>query len=283
MQKVKLNNGIEMPMMGFGVFQIPDPSECEKSVITAIEAGYRLIDTATLYQNEKAVGNAIKNSGIARDELFITTKLWIQDTGYQKTKKSFEQSLKKLQVDYLDLYLLHQQLGDYYGSWRAMEELYKEGKIRAIGISNFFPDRAIDLVVHNEITPAVNQIEVNPFYQRKETIEFHQNNNILVQSWASFAEGQKDIFNNKILSSIGAKYNKSIAQVVLRWLIQQNVAVIPKSVTPSRIFENNDIWDFVLSDEDMQAIVVLDTNKSVFFDHREPDTVKWLASLQYEE
>jgi diketogulonate reductase-like aldo/keto reductase len=283
MQKVKLNNGIEMPLMGFGVFQIPDPSECEKSVITAIEAGYRLIDTATLYQNEKAVGNAIKNSGIAREELFITTKLWIQDTGYQKTKKSFEQSLKKLQVDYLDLYLLHQQLGDYYGSWRAMEELYKEGKIRAIGISNFFPDRAIDLVVHNEITPAVNQIEVNPFYQRKETIEFHQNNNILVQSWASFAEGQKDIFNNKILSSIGAKYNKSIAQVVLRWLIQQNVAVIPKSVTPSRIFENNDIWDFVLSDEDMQAIVVLDTNKSVFFDHREPDTVKWLASLQYEE
>ncbi|WP_026994937.1 aldo/keto reductase [Flectobacillus major] len=283
MQKVKLNNGIEMPLMGFGVFQIPDPSECEKSVITAIEAGYRLIDTATLYQNEKAVGNAIKNSGIAREELFITTKLWIQDTGYQKTKKSFEQSLKKLQVDYLDLYLLHQQLGDYYGSWRAMEELYKEGKIRAIGISNFFPDRAIDLVVHNEITPAVNQIEVNPFYQRKETIEFHQNNNILVQSWASFAEGQKDIFNSKILSSIGAKYNKSIAQVVLRWLIQQNVAVIPKSVTPSRIFENNDIWDFVLSDEDMQAIVVLDTNKSVFFDHREPDTVKWLASLQYEE
>lgn len=283
MQKVKLNNGIEMPLMGFGVFQIPDPSECEKSVITAIEAGYRLIDTATLYQNEKAVGNAIKNSGIAREELFITTKLWIQDTGYQKTKKSFEQSLKKLQVDYLDLYLLHQQLGDYYGSWRAMEELYKEGKIRAIGISNFFPDRAIDLVVHNEIIPAVNQIEVNPFYQRKETIEFHQNNNILVQSWASFAEGQKDIFNNKILSSIGAKYNKSIAQVVLRWLIQQNVAVIPKSVTPSRIFENNDIWDFVLSDEDMQAIVVLDTNKSVFFDHREPDTVKWLASLQYEE
>lgn len=283
MQKVKLNNGIEMPLMGFGVFQIPDPSECEKSVITAIEAGYRLIDTATLYQNEKAVGNAIKNSGIAREELFITTKLWIQDTGYQKTKKSFEQSLKKLQVDYLDLYLLHQQLGDYYGSWRAMEELYKEGKIRAIGISNFFPDRAIDLVVHNEIIPAVNQIEVNPFYQRKETIEFHQNNNILVQSWASFAEGQKDIFNNKILSSIGAKYNKSIAQVVLRWLIQQNVAVIPKSVTPSRIFENNDIWDFVLSDEDMQAIVVLDTNKSVFFDHREPDTVKWLASLQYKE
>ncbi len=281
MQKVKLNNGIEMPLIGFGVFQIPDPKECEKSVITALEAGYRLIDTATLYQNEEAVGNAMKNSGIAREEIFVTTKLWIQDTGYERTKKSFEESLKRLQLDYIDLYLLHQQLGDYYGSWRAMEELYKEGKIRAIGVSNFFPDRLMDLKLHNEITPAVNQIEINPFYQRKEVIAFHQQQNIQVQSWASFAEGQHDIFKNEILSHIGAKYNKSVAQVILRWLIQQDVAVIPKSVTASRISENNTIWDFELSMEDMQAIIALDTNKSVFFDHRQAETVEWLAGLRY--
>lgn len=281
MQKIKLNNGIEMPLMGFGVFQIPDPKECEKSVITALEVGYRLIDTATLYQNEEAVGNAVKNSGIERDEIFITTKLWIQDTGYEKTKQSFEQSLKRLQVDYIDLYLLHQQLGDYYGSWRAMEELYKEGKIRAIGVSNFFPDRLMDLKLHNEIAPAVNQIEVNPFYQQKEVIAFHQQQNIQVQSWASFAEGQNEIFKNEILSQVGAKYNKSVAQVILRWLIQQDVAVIPKSVTPSRISENNAIWDFELIAEDMQAISILDTNKPVFFDHRKPETVEWLAGLRY--
>lgn len=281
MQKVKLNNGIEMPLMGFGVFQIPDPKECEKSVITALEVGYRLIDTATLYQNEEAVGNAIKNSGIPREEIFVTTKLWIQDTGYEKTKKSFDESLKRLQVEYIDLYLLHQQLGDYYGSWRAMEELYMEGKIRAIGVSNFFPDRLMDLKVHNEITPAVNQIEINPFYQRKEVIAFHQQQNIQVQSWASFAEGQNDIFKNEILSQIGTKYNKSIAQVILRWLIQQDVAVIPKSVTASRISENNGIWDFELTTEDMLAIIALDTDRSVFFDHRQPETVEWLAGLRY--
>lgn len=281
MQKVELNNGIEMPLMGFGVFQIPDPGECEKSVITALEAGYRLIDTATLYQNEAAVGRAVKNSGISRDEIFITTKLWIQDTGYEKTKRSFEESLKRSQLDYIDLYLLHQQLGDYYGSWRAMEELYKEGKIRAIGVSNFFPDRLMDLKLHNEIAPAVNQIEINPFYQRKEDIAFHQQHNIQVQSWASFAEGQHDIFKNEILSQIGAKYDRSVAQVILRWLIQQDVAVIPKSVTASRIAENNAVWDFELSAEDMLAITVLDTGRSVFFDHRQPETVEWLAGLRY--
>lgn len=282
MQKIKLNNGVEMPLLGLGVFQIENAEECEQTVLTALKSGYRLIDTASLYLNESAVGNAIKKSGIPREELFITTKLWVQDAGYENTKKAFQRSLDKLQLEYLDLYLIHQPLGDYYGSWRAMEELYKEGKIRAIGISNFFPDRVIDLIAHNEIIPAVNQIEVNPFYQRTDEHELFQKNNILTQSWASFAEGKNDFFTNEVISSIGKKYNKSVAQVTLRWLIQRGIAVIPKSVREERMVENSSIWDFSLSQEDMDAIATLETGKSVFFDHRDPETVDWLTKLTYD-
>jgi len=281
MQKIKLNNGVEMPLLGLGVFQIADLDECEQTVLTAIKSGYRLIDTAALYLNESAVGNAIKKSGIARDELFITTKLWVQDTGYEKTKTAFERSLKELQLDYLDLYLIHQAMGDYYGSWRAMEDLYKEGKIRAIGISNFFPDRVVDLIAHNEIVPAVNQIEVNPFYQRADEHELLKKHNILTQSWASFAEGKNDFFDNEVVSSIGRKHNRSVAQVTLRWLIQRGIAVIPKSVREERMVENYSVWDFELSKEDMDAIATLDTGKSVFFDHREPETAEWLTKLTF--
>lgn len=281
MQKIKLNNGIEMPLLGLGVFQIADPDECEQTVLTAIKSGYRLVDTASFYQNESAVGNAIRKSGVPREELFVTTKLWVQDTGYEKTKTAFERSLKELQLEYLDLYLIHQAMGDYYGSWRAMEELYKEGKIRAIGISNFFPDRAVDLVAHNEIVPAVNQIEVNPFYQRATEHELLQKNGILTQSWASFAEGKNDIFNNEVLTAIGNQYGKSVAQVTLRWLIQRGVAVIPKSVREERMVENADIWDFELGTKDMEAIATLDTGKSVFFDHRDPETAEWLTKLTF--
>jgi diketogulonate reductase-like aldo/keto reductase len=283
MQKVKLNNGVEMPLVGLGVFQINDLEECEKTVLTAIELGYRLIDTASLYLNETAVGNAVKKSGIAREELFITTKLWVQDAGYEKTKRAFERSLEKLQLEYLDLYLIHQAMGDYYGAWRAMEDLYKEGKIRAIGISNFFPDRVVDFVAHNEIIPAVNQIEVNPFYQRTGEIEAVKKHNIHTQSWASFAEGKNDFFNNEVISSIGRKYNKSVAQVTLRWLIQRGISVIPKSVRQERLVENRNIWDFELTNDDMDSIATLDTGKSVFFDHRDPETAEWLTKLTFSE
>ncbi len=281
MQKIKLNNGVEMPLLGLGVFQIADLDECEQTVLTAINAGYRLIDTASFYLNESAVGKAIKKSAVPREELFITTKLWVQDTGYEKTKKAFEKSLKELQLDYLDLYLIHQAMGDYYGSWRAMEDLYREGKIRAIGISNFFADRVVDLIAHNDIVPAVNQIEVNPFYQRAHEHELLHKNNILTQSWASFAEGKNDFFNNEVISSIGQKYNKSVAQVTLRWLIQQGIAVIPKSVRKDRMVENYNVWDFELSKEDMEAITTLDTGKSVFFDHRDPEIAEWLTKLTF--
>jgi 2,5-diketo-D-gluconate reductase A len=281
MQTIKLNNGIEMPLVGLGVFQITDLNECEQTVLTAIKAGYRLIDTASLYQNESAVGSAIKKSGVAREELFITTKLWVQDAGYEKTKIAFEKSLKELQLEYLDLYLLHQSMGDYYGSWRAMEELYKEGKIRAIGISNFFPDRVVDLIAHNEIVPAVNQIEINPFYQRAAEHELLKKNNIVTQSWASFAEGKNEIFSNEILSGIGTKYGKSVAQVTLLWLVQQGIGVIPKSVREERMVENLDIFDFELTQEDIDAIATLDTGKSVFFDHRDAETADWLTKLTF--
>jgi len=281
MQKIKLNNGIEMPLLGLGVFQIPDLKECEQTVLTAIRSGYRLIDTASLYLNESAVGSGIRKSGVAREELFITTKLWVQDAGYEKTKIAFEKSLKELGLEYLDLYLIHQAMGDYYGSWRAMEELYKEGKIRAIGVSNFFPDRVVDLVAHNEIVPAVNQIEINPFYQRAAEHELLKKHNIVTQSWASFAEGKNEIFSNQVLTGIGSKYGKSVAQVTLRWLIQRGVAVIPKSVREERMVENADIWDFELGTMDMEAIATLDTGKSVFFDHRDPETAEWLTKLTF--
>ena len=277
MQKVKLNNGVEMPTLGFGVFQVTDLAECERSVLDAIETGYRLIDTAASYLNEDAVGKAIKSSAVAREELFITTKLWIQSDGYEGTKKAFENSLKKLQLDYLDLYLMHQPYGDVYGEWRAMQELYKEGRIRAIGVSNFHPDRLIDLIVNNEIVPAVNQIETHPFHQQIEAHQFLQENGVQIESWGPFAEGKNNIFHNELLLSIGKKYNKSIAQVILRWLTQRGVVAIPKSVRKERIEENFNIFDFELSGEDIEAIKTLDTKTTSFFDHRNPAMVKWLG------
>jgi diketogulonate reductase-like aldo/keto reductase len=277
MQQVVLNNGVAMPILGFGVFQVPDPAECERSVLDAIATGYRLIDTAASYGNEEAVGQAIKKSGVSREDLFITTKLWIQSDGYEGTKKSFETSLKKLQLDFLDLYLIHQPMGDVYGEWRAMEELYKAGKTRAIGVSNFQPDRLIDLIIHNEIVPAVNQIETHPFHQQMETQQFLIDNQVQIESWGPFAEGKNNLFHNELLSSIGAKYNKSIAQVVLRWLTQRGVVAIPKSVRKERMEENFNSLDFELSADDMEAIKTLDTNTSLFFDHRDPVMVKWLG------
>lgn len=278
MQKVVLNNGVEMPVLGFGVYQVPDAEQCERSVLEAIHTGYRLIDTAAVYMNEEAVGKAIKKSGVAREELFITTKLWIQDAGYENTKKAFAKSLKRLQLDYLDLYLIHQPYGDVYGSWRAMEELYREGKIRAIGVSNFHPDRVMDLIIHNEVIPAVNQVETHPFCQQTETAKFLQENKVQIESWGPFAEGRNDIFKNELLVSIALKYKKSVAQVILHWLIQRGIVVIPKSVHKERIIENFSIFDFKLSPEDMDAIGSLDTRKSLFFDHRDPEMVKWLGN-----
>src|SRR6478736_264565 len=277
MQKVKLNNGVEMPILGFGVFQVKDLEECERSVVDAIETGYRLIDTAQSYENEEAVGNAIKRSGVAREDLFITTKLWIQSNGYEGAKKSFENSLKRLQLDYLDLYLMHQPLGDVYGEWRAMQELYKENKVKAIGVSNFPPDRLIDLIIHNEIVPAVNQIETHPFHQQIETQNFLQEKNVQIESWGPFAEGKNNIFHNELLASIGKQYNKTIAQAILRWLTQRGVVAIPKSVRKERMEENFNSLDFELNAEDMEAIKTLDTNASLFFDHRDPKMVKWLG------
>ena len=277
MQKVKLNNGVEMPLLGFGVFQIPDAEECERSVVDAIQTGYRLIDTAQSYGNEEAVGKALKKSGLPREELFITTKLWIQSNGYEGTKKAFENSLKRLQLDYLDLYLIHQPYGDVYGEWRAMQDLYREGKVRAIGVSNFHPDRLMDLIIHNDIVPAVNQIETHPFHQQVEAQQFLQENKVQIESWGPFAEGKNNIFHNELLASIGKKYSKSIAQVILRWLTQRGVVAIPKSVRRRRMEENFNSLDFELSAEDMEAIKTLDTNASLFFDHRDPAMAKWLG------
>ena len=277
MQHVKLNNGVEMPILGFGVFQVTDLAECERSVVDAIETGYRLIDTAASYGNEEAVGNAIKRSGVAREDLFITTKLWIHSNGYEGAKKSFENSLKRLQLDYLDLYLIHQPMGDVYGEWRAMQDLYKEGRVRAIGVSNFHPDRLIDLIVHNEIAPLVNQIETHPFHQQIETQKFLQENNVQIESWGPFAEGKNNIFHNELLLSIAQQYNKTIAQVILRWLTQRGVVAIPKSVRKERMEENFNSLDFELSADDMEAIKTLDTNTTSFFDHRDPAMVKWLG------
>lgn len=277
MRTVKLNNGIEMPILGFGVFQIPDIKTCERSVLDAIETGYKLIDTAAAYLNEVAVGNAIKISGIDRAELFITTKLWVQDTGYDKTKAAFGRSLKKLQLDYLDLYLIHQPYGDIFGSWRAMQELYQEGKIKAIGVANFQQDRMIDLIINSGFTPAVNQVETHPFHQQIENQKFLQENKVQIQSWGPFAEGKNDIFHNEILSAIGEKYNKTVAQVILNWLIQRDIVAIPKSVHKERMAENFDVFDFELSPEDLVDIASLDTNESLFFDHRDPVMVKRLS------
>jgi len=280
MQNVVVNNGVQMPIVGFGVYQIADTEECERSVYEAIRAGYRLIDTAAAYQNEEAVGKAIEKSGVTREEIFVTTKLWIQDAGCESTKKAFERSLKRLQLDYLDLYLIHQPYGDIYGSWRAMEELYREGKIRAIGVSNFQPDRLMDLMLHNEVVPAVNQIETHPFNQQIETQKFLEENKVQIESWGPFAEGKNNIFENELLRSIASKYQKTVAQVILRWLTQRGVVVIPKSVRKERIVENFNIFDFELSAEDMDAIGTLDTKVSSFFDHRDPKMVKRLGTVK---
>jgi len=277
MQNVRLNNGVEMPILGFGVFQVTDLEECERSVFDAISTGYRLIDTAASYGNEEAVGKAIKQSGVAREDLFITTKLWIQSNGYEGTKRAFEKSLKRLQIDYLDLYLMHQPFGDVYGEWKAMQELYKEERVRAIGVSNFHSDRLIDLIVHNEIVPAVNQIETHPFHQQIETQKFLQENNVQIESWGPFAEGKNNIFHNELVHSVGRKYNKTIAQVILRWLTQRGIVAIPKSVRKERMEENFNSLDFELSSEDMESIQTLDTKASAFFDHRDPKMVKWLG------
>lgn len=280
MQRVRLNNGMEMPVLGFGVYQVTDAEECERSVYEALNTGYRLIDTASAYENEEAVGSAIKKSGVAREEVFVTTKLWVQDAGYENAKKAFERSLRRLQLDYLDLYLIHQPFGDVYGSWRAMEELYKEGRIRAIGISNFQPDRLMDLMLHNKVVPAVNQIETHPFCQQIETQKFLQENNVQIESWGPFAEGRNNIFQNELLLSIAGKYNKTVAQVILRWLTQRGVVAIPKSVRKERIVENFRIFDFDLSPEDMEAIIALDTKQSAFFDHRDPEIVKMIGTAK---
>jgi 2,5-diketo-D-gluconate reductase A len=278
MQTVKLNNGVEVPILGFGVFQITDPAECERSVVEAIQIGYNHIDTAASYQNEEAVGRGIKQSGVAREKLFITTKLWIHSNGHEGTRKAFENSLKRLQLDYVDLYLIHQPFGDVYGEWRALEELYQQGKVRAIGVSNFPSDRIMDLMIHNKITPAANQIEVNPFQQQIDTQKFLQDNQIQVEAWAPFAEGKNNIFKNECLLSIAAQYNKSVAQVVLRWLVQRGIIALAKSTRKDRMLENISVFDFELSVEDMAAITILDTKTSSFFDHRNPEMVKWLGN-----
>jgi 2,5-diketo-D-gluconate reductase A len=277
MQTVKLNNGVEIPILGFGVFQITDSAECERSVVDAIQAGYSHIDTAASYQNEEAVGRGIKQSGVAREKLFITTKLWIQRNGYEDTLRAFENSLKRLQLDYIDLYLIHQPFGDVYGEWRAMEELYQQGKVRAIGVSNFHPDRIMDLMIHNKITPAINQIEVNPFHQQIDTQKFFQDNSVQVEAWAPFAEGRNNIFQNELLLSIAAKHKKSVAQVILRWLLQRGIIALSKTTRKERMIENISVFDFELSTEDMAAITTLDTKTSSFFDHRDPEKVKWLG------
>ena len=279
MKNVKLNNGVEMPILGFGVYLIPDYDECKRAVLDALETGYRLIDTASAYFNEKAVGDAIKESGINRKELFITTKLWHTDSGYEKTKKGFENSMEKLQLDYLDLYLIHQPFGDYYGSWRAMEELYENKKIRAIGVCNFYPDRFLDLGEHNKIVPAVNQIEIHPLFQREYDESIMKPYGTQMEAWSPLVRGEK-ILDSETLKSIGAKYGKTPAQVILRWLIQRNIIVIPKSVHKERIIENFNIFDFELSSDDMDKVKSMETGKTAFFSHSDIELLKIVFGIK---
>ena len=280
MQMVCLNNGVQMPLEGFGVFQVPNAAECEQVVSDALKVGYRLIDTAAAYMNEEAVGNAIRTSGIPRKDLFITTKLWIQDADYESAKKAFETSLNKLGLEYLDLYLIHQPFHDYYGAWRAMEELYKEGRIRAIGVSNFYPDRLVDLCMNAEIIPAVNQVECHPFFQQKDALKVMKEYGVQPEAWGPFAEGKNNFFQNPTLSEIATKYGKSVAQVALRWNVQRGVLVIPKSVHQERIQENFNIWDFELSKKDMETISGMDIGHSEIINHFTADTAKWLNDLK---
>jgi 2,5-diketo-D-gluconate reductase A len=280
MQNATLNNGLEMPLLGFGVFQIADPAVCERSVLDALEAGYRLLDTAAVYLNEEAVGRAIRRSGIPRKDLFITTKLWVQDAGYENARAAFEKSLGKLQLDYLDLYLIHQPFGDVHGSWRAMEELYHQKKVRAIGVSNFPPDRLVDLIVHNEVTPAVNQVETHPYCQQIEAAEVMKNEGVRIEAWAPLAQGKNDLYHDPVLTDVAARHGKSVAQVVLRWLVQRGVVAIPKSVHKERIAENFRIFDFQLTGEDMSRIASLDTRRSLFFSHTDPVWVRNLGTMR---
>jgi len=280
MQYVTLNNGAKMPQLGFGVFQVPDLAECERAISDALSVGYRLLDTAASYGNEEAVGRAITASGVAREDLFVTTKLWLEDAGYAQTKRAIDRSMERLGLDYLDLYLIHQPFGDYYGSWRAMEELHREGVLRSIGVSNFFPDRLVDLIMHNEITPAVDQVETHVFNQRAADQQVMQRYGVQIESWGPFAEGLNGFFTNDTLTGIAAAHGKSVAQVAVRWLIQRGVVVIPKSVRKDRMTENFDVFGFALTDDEMTQIAALDLGKSMFFDHRDPDQVARLNSLR---
>ena len=280
MKFVTLNNGIKMPLEGFGVFQVPDSAECERAVIDAIKSGYRLIDTAAAYMNEEAVGKAIKNCGVPREELFITTKLWVQDASYEGAKKAMTTSLEKLGLDYIDLYLLHQPMGDYIGAYRAMEEAYKVGGLKAIGVCNFYPERLADFCETVEITPMVNQIELHPFFQQQNALDLMKEYGVVPEAWGPFAEGKYGIFTHPVLSKIGEKYGKSAAQVALRWNVQRGVVVIPKSVHKDRMEQNFDIWDFALSDEDMKEISAIDIGRSEIVNHYDPNFVKMLHGMK---
>ncbi len=277
MQQVTLNNGVQMPILGFGVFQVADAKECERSVIDAIDVGYRLIDTAASYMNEAAVGRALRTCGVPRESLFVTTKLWVQDTGYERTLQAIDKSLQRLQLDYLDLYLIHQPFADVHGSWRAMEQAHKAGKLRAIGVSNFHPDRLMDIKAFNEIAPAVNQIEVNPFHQQDESVAFMRELGVQPEAWAPFAEGRNNLFTHETLVAIAAKHGKTVGQVVLRWLVQRDVVVLAKTVRKERMVENLNVFDFELDDADLASIATLETGTSSFFSHRDPAIVKWMS------
>ncbi|MBF2681062.1 aldo/keto reductase [Listeria innocua] len=278
MKTVKLNNGVEVPILGFGTYQITDAGEAEQAVKEAIAAGYRHIDTAQSYMNEEAVGRGIATSGVDRKELFITTKIWVENVSYKGVMSSFDRSLKRLGLDYIDLLLIHQPYNDVYGAWMAMEELQAQGKIKAIGVSNFGVDRVVDLAAFNDITPQVNQIEINPFQQQSKNIEALRKEGVAVEAWAPFAEGKNDIFTNPILTKIAEKYGKSVAQVILRWLIEQDIIVLAKSVKPERMAQNLAVFDFELSEEDKSAIATLNQGESQFFSHANPEMVKWMAS-----
>lgn len=280
MQQVTLNNGVVMPILGYGVFQIPDPQECERCVIEAIDTGYRLIDTAASYLNEEAVGRGIKNGGVPRADLFVTTKLWVQDTGYERTRQAIDKSLRRLQLDYLDLYLIHQPFGDVHGSWRAMEDALKAGKVRAIGVSNFHPDRLMDIIGFNDIVPAVNQVEINPFHQQEASVAFMRESGVQAEAWAPFAEGRKNLFQNEALEDIGRKHGRSVGQVVLRWVAQRGIVALAKSVRQERMEENLRALDFNLDEADIARIARLDTGESSFFSHRDPAMVKWMSERQ---
>ena len=282
MEYKTLANGIKMPMVGFGVFQIDDQNVCERAVLDAIEVGYRSIDTAATYLNEEAVGRAVAASGVKREELFITTKLWVQDHGYDSTKRAFDRSLKKLGLDYLDMYLIHKPYGDYYGSWRAMEDLYREGLIKAIGVTSFPSERLLDLFLHNEIKPMVNQIETNIWFQRKDEEAFLKKEGIVHEAWAPFAEGNNDVFNVPVLKEIGEKYGKSTGQIMLRWLLQRDIIVIPKSVKKERMKQNIDVFDFELTAEDIEKIAMLDTGKSTIHDPQDLETARWIGTFTAE-